>query len=170
LVFVRPGELRGAKWSDVDLDAAEWRYTPPKTRNQTKVDLIVPLSRQAVEILRAIRTFTKQDVYVFPSQQGRGRPLSENTVNKALRRLGYTSEQMCGHGFRAVARTILEEGLGYRAEIIDMQLGHAVPDTHGRAYNRTKFLSDRTKMMQRWADYLDGLKAGADVLAFKKHA
>ncbi len=157
LVFVRPGELRQAQWSDIDLEAAEWRYTVSKT----EIRHIVPLSRQAVEILRELHPLTGQGRYVFPSARTpRGdRPMSDNAVLAALRRMGIGKEEMTGHGFRAMARTILDEVLGFRPDFIEHQLAHAVRDPNGRAYNRTAYLPERRKMMQEWADYLDQLKA-----------
>ena len=157
LVFVRPGELRQAQWSDIDLEAAEWRYTVSKT----EIRHIVPLSRQAVEILRELHPLTGQGRYVFPSARTpRGdRPMSDNAVLAALRRMGIGKEEMTGHGFRAMARTILDEVLGFRPHFIEHQLAHAVRDPNGRAYNRTAYLPERRKMMQYWADYLDQLKA-----------
>jgi len=162
LVFVRPSELRGAKWEDIDLEAKEWRYFI----NKTKTEHIVPLSTQAVTLLSALKTISSNSEYVFPSIRSNQRTMSENTINTALRRLGYTSEQICGHGFRAMARTILDEKLGYPIEVIEMQLAHAVKDANGRAYNRTKYLEQRHKMMQHWSDYLDGLQAD-NVVAVK---
>jgi len=170
LVFIRPGELRAAKWADVNLEEALWCYTPPKTRNQTQVDHIVPLSSQAVETLRELHYLTGHGTYLFPSLRTPARCMSENTVNAALRRLGYSSEEMCGHGFRATARTILEEVLGFRIELIEQQLAHMVKDANGRAYNRTTHLPERTRMMQAWADYLDKIKASAVVIPFKRQA
>jgi integrase len=157
LVFVRPGELRAARWADVDLDAAEWRYMVSKT----KTAHIVPLSTQAVSVLRDLAPLTGRDEYVFPSVRSIRRPLSENTINAALRRLGYDSNMMTGHGFRAMARTILDEQLGFRPDFIEHQLAHAVRDPNGRAYNRTAHLPERRKMMQAWADYLGELRANA---------
>ncbi|WP_423170941.1 tyrosine-type recombinase/integrase [Stenotrophomonas maltophilia group sp. CASM26] len=155
LVFVRPGELRQARWSDIDLDASQWRFTASKTGQAH----IVPLATQAVAILRGLQPLTGRGAYVFPSMLGKGRPMSENTVNGALRRLGYDSDTMTGHGFRAMARTVLDEVLGFRPDYIEHQLAHAVRDPNGRAYNRTAHLVERAKMMQAWADYLDGLRA-----------
>jgi len=156
LVFIRPSELRQALWENIDLEAAEWRYRVSKTNT----DHIVPLSTQAVGILKELHSLTGHGKYVFPSIRTNSRPMSENTINPALRRLGYTSEQMCGHGFRAMARTLLEEVLGYPYDIIEQQLAHTVRDPNGRAYNRTKHLEARHKMMQHWSDYLDGLQVG----------
>lgn len=155
LVFVRPGELRQAKWIDVNFDAAEWRYIVTKTNSPH----LVPLARQAVHILRDLHRITGDDPYVFAGRQPQ-RPMSENTVNAALRRLGYdTQKDITGHGFRAMARTILHEELHYDPVVIEHQLAHQVPDALGTAYNRTKFLKERRAMMQKWADYLDRLKA-----------
>tara|TARA_R110000772_G_scaffold127818_4_gene235215 strand:- start:43547 stop:44797 length:1251 start_codon:yes stop_codon:yes gene_type:complete len=161
LVFVRPGELRSARWEDMDLDAAEWRYTPPKTRNQTGVDLIVPLSRQAVAILEALKPVTGSRQFVFFSYGKEGH-LSEGAVLGALRRMGYDGDTMSGHGFRALAKTIMLEALKLPDQYIELQLGHRIKDPNGGAYHRAKFLDDRKKMMQTWADYLDALRARAN--------
>jgi integrase len=160
LVFVRPGELRKAEWADIDLDAAEWRYTVTKTSTPH----IVPLSRQAVEILRELHPLTGRWRFVFPGARSNGRPMSDNAILAAMRRMGIGKDEMSGHGFRAVARTILDEVLGVRPDYIEHQLAHAVRDPNGRAYNRTAYLPERRKMMQQWADYLDKLKAGAEVI------
>lgn len=154
LLFPRPGELRSARWVDIDLDAAEWRYVATKTDTPH----IVPLSKQAIEVLTELRPLTGRGQYVFPSLHGKGRPMSENTINAAIRRMGFDSKTMTGHGFRAMARTILDEVLGFRPDYIEHQLAHAVRDPNGRAYNRTAHLSERRKMMQEWADYLDKLR------------
>lgn len=154
LVFVRPGELRTARWADIDLDAAEWRYTASKTNTPH----IVPLAGQAVKILRDLYPMTKRSSYVFPSVRGAGRAMSENTINVALRTMGYDGSTITGHGFRAMARTVLDEVLGFRPDYIEHQLAHAVRDPMGRAYNRTSHLEERKKMMQAWADYLEKLR------------
>lgn len=154
LVFVRPGELRRARWADIDLESCEWRFTASKTGQSH----VVPLASQSVAILRAVHPLTGRKEFVFPSVRGKGRPMSENTINAALRRLGYDSDTMTGHGFRAMARTVLDEVLGFRPDYIEHQLAHAVRDPNGRAYNRTAHLVERAKMMQAWADYLDGLR------------
>ena len=159
LVFVRPGELRMARWADVDFEKRLWQYTPPKTRKQTGVEHIVPLSTQAYTWLQELRQFTGHSEFIFPAIHTSVQTMSENTINQAIRRMGYDSEQMCGHGFRASARTILEEVLEYPIEIIEQQLAHQVRDMHGRAYNRTKHLEKRKQMMQAWADYLDKIKS-----------
>ena len=157
LVFVRPGELRRAEWKDIDLEVGEWRFTITKTNTLH----LVPLSRQAVEILRELYPLTGRGRYVFPSGRApRGdRPMSDNAVLAALRRMGIGKEEMTGHGFRAMARTLLDEVLGFRPDYIEHQLAHVVRDPLGRAYNRTAHLPQRRKMMQAWADYLDQLKA-----------
>ena len=157
LVFIRPGELRSAKWIDIDLEQKVWSYTPSKTRNQTQLNHIIPLSKQAVTILQTLQPITGNSPFVFQSI-GKEGYLSEAAVLNALRRMGYSKEEMSGHGFRAMARTILDEVLGFRIELIEQQLAHKVSDMHGRAYNRTKHLTERTNMMQQWADYLDTLK------------
>jgi len=163
LVFARPGELRAMCWADVDLDAAEWRYTATKTGTPH----IVPLAKQAVAILRELHAFTGSSEYAFPSVRSWKRPISDNTLNAALRRLGYTTEQMTSHGWRAVARTMLDERLGFAPHLIEHQLAHAVRDPLGRAYNRTSHLPERRKMMQAWADYPDTLRTGSNVVAIK---
>ena len=161
LVFVRPGELRQALWADIDLDRAEWRYHVSKT----KTDHLVPLSRQAVTILRELHDLTGRGRYVFPGARGNDRAMSEAAVNAALRRMGYdTKAEITGHGFRAMARTILHEELHQKPEVIEHQLAHKVSGALGTAYDRTKFIKERTAMMQLWADYLDKLKAGAQVI------
>ncbi|THF64246.1 tyrosine-type recombinase/integrase [Pseudothauera rhizosphaerae] len=161
LVFVRPGELRRARWESIDLDAGEWRYFVTKTAS----DHLVPLSTQAVAILRELQPLTGRNQWVFPGMRDHQKPMSEAAINAALRRMGYdTKAEMTGHGFRAMARTILHEELGFDPAVIEHQLAHQVPDALGTAYNRTKFIKERRQMMQRWADYLDKLKAGADVI------
>lgn len=155
LVFVRPGELRKAEWAHIDLDAAEWQVTA-----KGGAALLVPLSTQAVEIFEEMRALTGGERYVFPSTRGKGRPMSNNTINAALTRLDY-GDQMSGHGFRAMARTLLVEHLRFPVEIVEMQLAHRVRDVHGRAYNRAQWIDERHAMMQTWADYLDTLKEGS---------
>lgn len=163
LVFVRPGELRRARWEDIDLEAAEWRYHVSKT----KTDHVVPLSSQAVAILRELSPLTGRNQWVFPGMRDHAKPMSEAAINAALRRMGYdTKTEMTGHGFRAMARTILHEELGFAPEVIEHQLAHRVPDALGKAYNRTKFLKERRTMMQSWADYLDKIATGAEILPF----
>ena len=161
LTFARPGELRAAEWSEINLEAGEWSI--PADRMKMGEPHIVPLSHQAVECLRELHRLTGTRRYVF----GVARPMSENTINCALRRLGYGKDEMTGHGFRAMARTILDEVLGERPDFIEHQLAHAVRDPLGRAHNRTTHLPARRDMMQRWADYLDRLKNGADVVPLR---
>ncbi len=161
MLFVRPGELRSAEWSDIDLEKAEWRYRVSKTNT----DHLVPLASQVVAILRQLYQLTGTGRYVFPGGRTAARPMSDAAVNAALRRMGYdTRTEITGHGFRAMARTILHEELNQKPEVIEHQLAHAVADNLGTAYNRTKFLKERRMMMQQWADYLDKIKAGADVI------
>ncbi|HUX64299.1 tyrosine-type recombinase/integrase [Sulfuricella sp.] len=162
LIFVRPGELRRTEWAWVDLDAAMICY--PAAVMKMREDHIVPLSRQAVEILHEIQPLTGQGRYVFPGIRTGEQPMSEAAINAALRRLGFDKTEMTGHGFRATVRTIGDEVLGFRVDLIEHQLAHAVKDPNGRAYNRTAHLPERKKMMQQWADYLDKLKAGAEVI------
>ncbi|HAN55815.1 MAG TPA: integrase, partial [Betaproteobacteria bacterium] len=167
LLFVRPGELRTALWRDVDLDAAEWRFIASKTKQEH----IVSLAPQAVLILRELQPLSGHLEHVFPGGRDPRRAMSEAAVNAALRRMGYdTKTEITGHGFRAMARTIIHEELGVRPEVIEHQLAHSVPDSLGTAYNRTKFLKERRAMMTAWADYLDKLKAGAVVLPFNRTA
>jgi integrase len=162
LLFVRPGELRQARWADIDLDKAEWRYVVSKT----KTDHLVPLSTQAVAILRDLHAKTGHREHIFPGGRNPRKPMSDMAVNAALRRLGYnTRTEITGHGFRAMARTILHQELNFAPELIEHQLAHRVPDLLGAAYNRTKFIEQRRAMMQSWSDYLDKLKAGAHVIA-----
>ena len=166
LLFVRPGELRQAKWKEFDFEKNEWRYLVTKTKSEH----IVPLASQAVMILNELRPLTGHRDFVFPGRDPK-RPMSEAAVNAALRRLGYdTKTEITGHGFRAMARTILHQELGVKPEVIEHQLAHRVPDALGTAYNRTKFLKDRRAMMQQWADYLDKLKVGADVIPLPHRA
>ncbi|WP_026253998.1 tyrosine-type recombinase/integrase [Legionella shakespearei] len=154
LLFVRPGELRSAEWIDVDLEKAEWRYMVTKTNTPH----IVPLSKQAIALFQELHPLTSQGRYVFPSARSNDRPMSDNAILAALRRLGISKEEATGHGFRATARTLLDEVLGVRPDLIEHQLAHAVRDPNGRAYNRTAHLVERKKMMQDWADYLEKLK------------
>lgn len=165
LLFVRPGELRHAEWSEIDLEAAEWRI--PGAKMKMGADHIVPLATQAVEVLTELQKLTGRARYVFPSVRTGARPMSENTINAALRGMGYSSDMHTAHGFRATARTILDEVLGERVDLIEHQLAHAVKDVNGRAYNRTAHLPARKAMMQRWADYLDQLRAGGEVIQFR---
>ena len=168
LVFVRPGELRTAEWAEIDLDAAEWRI--PGSKMKMKVDHLVPLSTQAVDILRSVQPLTGHGKYVFPGLRTGERPMSENTINAALRGMGYAENVHSAHGFRAMARTIMDEVLDQRVDLIEHQLAHAVKDANGWAYNRTAHLPARRVMMQTWADYLDKLRIGADVIQLRTTA
>jgi integrase len=168
MVFVRPGELRKAEWSEIDLDKAEWNI--PAERMKMREAHLVPLSTQAVEILRELHALTGDGHYVFPGARTNGRPMSDNAILAALRRMGFAKDEMSGHGFRAMARTILDEVLQVRPDYIEHQLAHAVRDPNGRAYNRTAHLVERRKMMQQWADYLDKIKVGAEVILLHKKA
>lgn len=162
LVFVRPGELRQAEWAEFDLDAAQWNI--PAEKMKMREPHLVPLSPQAVDILRELQALTGRGRYLFPSARGPQRPMSNNAVLSALRRMGYATDEMSGHGFRAMARTVLDEVLHFRPDYIEHQLAHAVRDPNGRAYNRTAHLVERRKMMSGWADYLDTLKTGGNVV------
>ncbi|WEN13872.1 integrase arm-type DNA-binding domain-containing protein [Rhodanobacter sp. AS-Z3] len=158
LLFVRPGELRQAEWVEFDLDAAQWNL--PAEKMKMREPHLVPLAPQAVAILRELQLLTGGGRYLFPSPRSPQRPMSNNGVLSALRRMGYGTGEMSGHGFRAMARTVLDEVLQFRPDYIEHQLAHAVKDPNGRAYNRTAHLVERRKMMAAWADYLDSLKAG----------
>ncbi|MFI3221487.1 MAG: integrase arm-type DNA-binding domain-containing protein [Methylococcaceae bacterium] len=166
LVFVRPSELRQAEWAHIDVEAKEWRYLVTKTQTQH----IVPLSTQSIDILTKLQPLTGHGRFVFPSARtpNGSRPMSDVAMLAALRRMGFTKDEMSVHGFRAMARTILDEVLGFRPDFIDHQLAHAVRDANGRAYNRTSHLPERHKMMQSWSDYLEKLKVGAEVIQFKQ--
>lgn len=166
MLFVRPGELRRAEWAEIDLSAAQWNI--PAERMKMKLPHIVPLSTQAVEVLNELKALTGGSRYVFPCGRSFARPMSNNAINAALRRMGYSKDEMTGHGFRAMARTILDEVLQVRPDFIEHQLAHAVRDPNGRAYNRTAHLAERRKMMQQWADYLNGLKTVANVIPLRQ--
>lgn len=175
LLFLRPGELRQLEWAWVDLDSAQ--VTVPaalmKRRKDEKANgapHLVPLAPQAVAILRDLHPLTGAGRYVFPSLQTKDRPMSENTVNVALRRMGFDRETATAHGFRAMARTMAVERLGVDPQVIEAQLAHAVPDALGRAYNRTTFAEQRRELMTKWADYLDRLRTGAQVVALPPRA
>lgn len=166
LLFVRPGELRAAEWSEFDLENKQWNI--PAAKMKMKQPHLVPLSTQAVTILNELHKLTGIGRYVFPCHRTPLRCMSENTVNASLRRIGFDKEEITGHGFRAMARTMLHEILQFTPDAIEAQLAHAVPDRLGKAYNRTQHLAERKRMMQQWSDYLDGLKAGAKVIPLKK--
>ena len=172
MLFQRPGELRGAAWTEIDLDAALW--TIPAARMKRGKDgkengdpHLVPLPRQAVAILRGLHGYTGHGVMVFPGERSHERPISENSVRTALITMGYTSESQTWHGFRATARTMLAERLEFDPLVIEAQLAHAVKDANGRAYNRTTYLAQRTVMMQHWADFLDKLATAAEVIPLR---
>lgn len=165
MLFVRPGELRRAEWAEFNLDAALWSI--PAEKMKMRQAHLVPLPVQAIAILKALHPLTGGGTYLFPCLRSPLLPMSENTVNASLRRLGFDKDEITGHGFRAMARTMLHEILHFNPDAIEAQLAHAVPDRLGRAYNRTTHLAERKKMMQTWADYLDGLKAGAQVIPFR---
>jgi integrase len=175
LVFVRPGELRHAEWPEIDLERVEWRI--PAERMKMREQHIVSLARQAVDILRELEPLTNRVFpsrpnahrYVFPSARTHERPMSENAVLAALRRMGYTKEEMTGHGFRSMASTLLHEQ-GWNHQAIERQLAHAERNAVSAAYNFAEHLAERRKMMQAWADYLDGLKAGAELIPLFRKA
>jgi integrase len=160
-VFVRPGELQQARWADIDLESCEWRYTAPKTDTPH----IVPLAPQVAAILKELHPYTGQGEYVYPAHWQKVKPMGKTTLIAALRSIGIGPEEMTPHGFRATARTLLDEVLGERYDFIEQQLAHMVRDPNGRAYNRTVHLAERKRMMARWADYLDDLreKTGLDL-------
>lgn len=166
LVFVRPGELRKAEWAEFDFDREEWRI--PAARMKSRREHLVPLSSQAIAVLKDLQPLTGKRQHVFTGRDPR-KPMSDAAVNAALRRMGYdTKTEHTGHGFRAMARTVLHEELGVERDVIEHQLAHRVPDALGTAYNRTKFLKERRAMMQQWSDYLDRLKRGAEVQPIRK--
>lgn len=172
MLFQRPGELRAAAWSEINLDEGMW--TIPAARMKREKDgkengdpHLVPLPKQAVEILRELHVWTGHGALVFPGERNHEKPISENSVRTALIALGYTSEIQTWHGFRATARTMLAERLECDLQVIEAQLAHAVKDANGRAYNRTQYVKQRSQMMQQWADYLDGLKRGAKIISLK---
>lgn len=165
LVFVRPGELRAAEWAEFDLEAGQWRI--PGSRMKMGEQHIVPLSTQAVAILRDLQALTGRGKYVFPSLRTMARPMSENTLNAALRRLGYSGDDMTAHGFRSTASTLLNEQ-GWHPDLIELQLAHAERNKVRGAYNKAQRIEERRRMMQAWADYLDGLRSGVIVVPFKR--
>jgi integrase len=164
LVFVRPGELRQAEWSEFNLETAEWRI--PAEKMKAGAVHIVPLSRQAIDFLREIHPLTGHGRYVFPSPRTDSRPMSSNAILSALRRMGYAKEEMSGHGFRSMASTLLNEQ-GWNRDAIERQLAHAERNSVRAAYNHAEFLPERKKMMQAWADYLDGIKSGAKIVPIR---
>jgi integrase len=167
LLFVRPGELRKAEWSEFNLDAAQWRL--PASKMKMREEHIVPLPAQAVTILRELEPLTGRGQYVFPGERSRERSMSDAAVNAALRRMGFDKDTMTGHGFRAMASTRLNE-MGWSPDVIERQLAHAERNKVRAAYNRASYMAERKKMMQAWADYLDGLRASGQVVAFRSKA
>ncbi len=167
LLFVRPGELRHAEWTEFELDGNDPQWRIPADKMKMREQHLVPLSKQAVALLRELQPATGPGPYVFPSLRSRSRSMSDNTINAALRRLGYTSEKMTGHGFRSLASTCLNEQ-GYHPDLIELQLAHAERNKARAAYNKAQRLPERRKMMQAWADYLDGLRATANVVPFRR--
>ena len=165
LVFVRPGELRRAEWTEIDWDKAQWIIPAEKMKMREKH--VVPLSRQALEILKELQPLTGEGKYLFPSPRTSDRPMSDNAILSALRRMGYTGDQMTGHGFRSMASTLLNEQ-GWHRDAIERQLAHAERDSIRAAYNYAQYLPERRKMMQAWADHLDGLREGAEIIPFEK--
>ncbi len=163
LLFQRPGEIRQMLWNDIDFESKEWRYLVTKT----KIQHIVPLSDQALKILEKVKQVTSSSVYVFPSSRNDGRPMSDNAVRTALRTLGYNNDDMCPHGFRTTASTLLNEQ-GWSPDAIERQLSHMPKDQVRAAYNRAQYLDERRRLMQSWADYLDGLKSGGNIIPFKR--
>jgi len=167
LVFVRPGELRKAEWLEVDLDNAVWKI--PVEKMKMKSPHIVPLSRQAIDVFKILKPITGNGRYVFPSLRSPSQAMSNNTVNAALRRMGYSKDEMTGHGFRAMASTLLHEQ-GWPSDVIERQLAHSERNNVKAAYNHAEHLPERRKMMQSWADYLDALKSGAQVIPLRRAA
>jgi integrase len=165
LIFVRPGELRHMEWSEINFETAEWNI--PADKMKMKIAHLVPLSSQVLQVLDELKPLTAHSKYVFPGHRSPLRCMSDNALNAALRRMGFDKSEITTHGFRAMARTILDEILQVRPDFIEHQLAHAVRDPNGRAYNRTAHLAERKKMMQLWADYLDGLKQGAKVIPIR---
>lgn len=168
-LFVRPGELRGAEWEEFDLDGPEPMWRIPAGRMKMKEQHVVPLARQVVELLKELRRITGDGPLLFPSLRSSKRPISDNTLNAALRRLGYSGDEHVAHGFRSTASTLLNEQ-GWHPDLIELQLAHAPRNKVRAAYNRAERLAERRKMMQAWADYLDGLKAGGKVIAIRREA
>jgi len=173
MLLLRPGELRFAEWPEIDLDAAMWTVPAVRMKRELRQKLhgaphLVPLPKQAVAVLRELHPLTGHAKMVFRGERHHDRAMSENTINAALRAMGFSADEVTGHGFRATARTMLQERLGFDPDVIEAQLAHAVRDSLGRAYNRTEFIEQRRKMLQAWANYLDQLRHGADVVPLQK--
>jgi integrase len=169
MLLLRPGELRFAQWSEIDLDAALWTVPAVRMKRELRAKLhgaphLVPLPKQAVAVLRELHAVTGHGPMVFRGERHHDRAMSENTINAALRAMGFPQDEVTGHGFRATARTMLQERLGFDPHVIEAQLAHSVRDSLGRAYNRTEFVEQRRKMLQAWADYLDKLRRGAPIV------
>jgi integrase len=172
MLLLRPGELRFAEWPEIDLDAALWTVPAIRMKRELREKLhgaphLVPLPRQAVAVLRDLQKLTGHATMVFRGERHHHRAMSENTINAALRAMGFSAEEVTGHGFRATARTMLHERLGFSPDVIEAQLAHSVRDSLGRAYNRTEFVEQRREMLQTWADYLDQLRRGKDTVPGK---
>jgi integrase len=173
MLLLRPGELRFAEWPEIDLDAAMWTVPAIRMKRELRQKLhgaphLVPLPKQAVAALRELHVLTGHAKMVFRGERHHDRAMSENTINAALRAMGFSADEVTGHGFRATARTMLQERLGFDPDVIDAQLAHSVRDNLGRAYNRTEFVEQRREMLQTWANYLDKLRQGADVVPLQK--
>jgi len=173
MLLLRPGELRFAEWTEIDLDAALWQVPAARMKRELRQKLsgtphLVPLPRQAVAVFRELQALTGLGKMVFRGERHHDRAMSENTVNAAMRAMGFPADEVTGHGFRATARTMLHERLGYSPDVIEAQLAHTVRDSLGRAYNRTEFVDQRREMLQTWADYLDQLRIGKDTLPPKR--
>ena len=172
MLLLRPGELRFAEWPEIDLDEALWSVPAARMKRELRQKMSgsphqVPLPTQAVAVFRELQTLTGQGKLVFRGERHHDRAMSENTVNAALRAMGFSADEVTGHGFRATARTMLHERLGYSPDVIEAQLAHTVRDSLGRAYNRTEFVEQRREMLQTWADYLDQLRSGKDIVPRK---
>jgi integrase len=172
MLLLRPGELRFAEWSEIDLDGALWTVPAMRMKRELRQKLhgaphLVPLPKQAIAVLRELQPLTGRGKFVFRGERHHDRAMSENTINAALRAMGFPADEVTGHGFRATARTMLHERLGFEPDVIEAQLAHSVRDSLGRAYNRTEFVQQRRTMLQAWADYLDELRAGAKVVPLK---
>ena len=168
MLLLRPGELRFGEWSEVDFDAALWTVPAARMKREQREKLrgpphLVPLPRQAVAVLRELHSLTGQGKLMFRGERHHDRPMSDNTINAALRAMGFAADEVTGHGFRASARTMLHERLGFSPDVIEAQLAHSVRDSLGRAYNRTEFIDQRRAMLQTWADFLDKLRLGTDI-------
>lgn len=173
MLLLRPGELRFAEWPEIDLEAAMWTVPAIRMKRELRQKLhgaphLVPLPKQAVAVLRELHALTGHAKMVFRGERHHDRAMSENTINAALRAMGFSADEVTGHGFRATARTMLQERLGFDPDVIEAQLAHSVRDNLGRAYNRTEFVEQRRKMLQAWADYLDKLRQGAPVVRLRR--